>query len=347
MIGYKGFCGKLRGAEAGNAVVIVLVILVLAAVGALAYTSGKLKIPGSGVLDNVDLAAGDKAESGEDVDPNPVMAKLNGEEIRREDVIGLINTMPPQMKQIPIDTLFPMALEQLVSNKIIDEKVEGANLDNDPAVKAQLEQAKIQIVRAKFLENSVKERLTEERLQAKYDDYVKNFPDVEEVKVAHILVEDEKLAKSLIKKLNKGGDFAALAKENSKDGSAQNGGDLGYFTKTEVVPPFAEAAFSTEPGQYTKKPVKSDFGYHIIRVDEKRKRPPAEFAQARPFLEQELQRTILDEIVKEWKADVEVERFDINGSPLPEEQEPAAGADDSSVQDADPAAAAEESDAVK
>ncbi len=129
--------------------------------------------------------------------------------------------------------------------------------------------------------------------------------------------------------IDKGEDFAALAKENSKDGSAENGGDLGYFAQNEVVPEFASAAFATDVGSYTKTPVKSEFGFHIIKVEEKRKRPPAPYEQVKPYLEQELQRAIVDEVLKEWKEAASIERFDINGAPLPEQTAPAAGEEES------------------
>src|SRR5690606_30614991 len=105
--------------------------------------------------------------------------------------------------------------------------------------------------------------------------------------------------------LNEGADFAELAKANSTDGTAQNGGELGYFAKTDVVPEFGEAAFSTEVGTYTKKPVKTEFGYHIITVEEKRKRPPASFEDVKPFLEAQVRRQILDEMIQSWRDDAD------------------------------------------
>lgn len=322
MIEHKKSCGELRTSERGNAFGAVLVILIVAAVGFFAYTSGKLDV----FINGGSSETTETADAGEGLkgNENPVLAELYGEQIKRLDVVALINTMPPQMQQIPSEQLFQLALDQVINNKVIDSNAKSSGLGNDPEVLKQLEEIKVQIVRNKYLENTVKSKLTDERLLSQYDSYLANFPEVEEVKVAHILVEDEKLAKSLIAKLNKGVSFADLAKENSTDGSADDGGNLGYFAKTDVVPKFAEAAFALEPGTYSKKPVKTDFGFHIIKVDEKRKRPPASLEEAKPYMKQELQRSILDETLKTLRAEVEITLFDMNGNPIAK-TEPASG----------------------
>ncbi len=282
----------------------------------------------------------------QDADPklNPVVAIVDGEKIRRQDVIDLVNTMPAQMRQIPMEQLLPMAFEQLINNKVIDDRAQVAGLENDPEVVKQLDRTKNQLIRGRFLEKKIDERLTDERLKESYDAYVAGFPKAEEVRAAHILVDDEKTAKDVIKKLNAGGEFASLAQEYSKDGSAENGGFLGYFTENEVVPEFAKAAFSTEIGTYTKQPVKSQFGYHIIKVEEKRVRPPAPFEEVQSFLKQELQRGILNDVISDLKSNAKIERFDINGNPIPDEQEPAAGED---AQDQDAQEAESEQDQVQ
>ena len=336
---------KFNRDESGNAVVITLVVLVLVAVGGLAYISGKqggLDLGAIGDIASTGKASDDSAAVAENIasaDENPILVKLDGADIRRQDVIDFINTMPGQIRQqVPPQQLFSLALEQMVGNVIVDKKAAGSNLKNDADVKAQVAKATDQIIRAKFIENAIDENLSDERIKSAYENYLKNFPDVEEVRAAHILVDDEAVAKDIIAKLNKGDSFADLAKEFSKDGSSANGGDLGYFTAADVVPEFSKAAFSQDVGSFSKAAVKSDFGYHIVRVDDKRKRPPAEFDAAKSFLEQELRQTILQEVVASWKEGVEIERFDINGKPL-SAQEPAAGEPEEGSVTEEPAAA--------
>tara|TARA_R110001592_G_scaffold16881_16_gene71761 strand:- start:2975 stop:4069 length:1095 start_codon:yes stop_codon:yes gene_type:complete len=347
---YKGFVAG----EHGNAMMIALVVTAIFGAGFIGYKSGQEDIYNqfTAYLSDrgiIQASADDQAEdAGAD---NPVIAKVDGDAIRRKDVIALVNAMPPQMRQIPLQQLYPMALEQEISNKIVDKRAASAGLGGDKDVQKELRIAKQQIIRAKFLENEITARVDDARVKVEYEKYLKEFPDVQEVKAAHILVDDEKLAKDIIKKLDNGEDFAALAQEYSKDGSAENGGDLGYFAKSEVVPEFAEAAFSTKVGTYDKTPVKSDFGYHIVRVEEKRQRPPAEFDEIKSYLAQELQRTAFDEVMKEWKSTATIERFDIEGNPIPTKGDAAADSEDGQAQaqatpeggnDAEPAAGVED-----
>ncbi|GJL84583.1 MAG: hypothetical protein DHS20C02_03580 [Micavibrio sp.] len=323
--------------ESGNAVVIVLVVLVIAAVGGLAYLSGQM-----GGKDKDGAAASQVASvqqanpgaqaaaAGEQPEPlnvkpgNPVVAKLNGDDITRVDVFNFIQQLPPNVRQQPVQQLFPLAQDQVITARIIEAKTKGVKLDNDPEVKKQLAAAKEQIVRAAYINNAVTKKLTDERLKTAYDQYVKQFPDIDEVKARHILVEDEAKAKEIIAKLDAGGSFEELAKEHSTDGTAANGGDLGYFSKNDnLVPEFLEAAFQLKVGELSKKPAKTQFGYHIIKIEEQRKRPPADFETAKPFLEGELRRVVLNEVIEEWRKDMKIERFDINGDAI----EPAAGGD--------------------
>ncbi len=264
-------------------------------------------------------AAADPKVGTTEVKPgNPVVAKVGDQEITRVDVFNFITQLPPNMRQLPVEQLYPLALEQVINGKLVEGKIDSDKLAQDPEVLKQIEMAKTQIIRSTFIQQEVDKQLTEDKLKAAYDKMVAEFPKTEEAKAAHILVEDEAKAKEIITKLNDGGDFAALAKENSKDATAANGGDLGYFAKTDVVKEFGDAAFGLEKGAYTKEPVKSQFGFHVIKLEDKRTRKPPEFEQAKPMIEGNLRREILDEIVEGWRNDAKIERFDINGDPVKE-----------------------------
>lgn len=325
--------------EKGNAVIAVLVVLVIVAVGALAYMSGQLNIgkPGASETAATTAAAQTAPASGQaeqqqqaqapEVPPleirqgNPVVAKVAGDEIKRLDVLNFIQSLPPNARQLPPAQLFPVATQQVINARLIQEKAKKANLDNDKLVKEQLAAAKEQIVRTVFVQKEVEKAITEDRLKAAYEQYKAAFPEIEEAKARHILVKEESEAKDIIKKLKDGGDFAALAKESSIDATKDNGGQLSYFSEKEVVPEFAKAAFSQKVGEVSSKPVKSEFGYHIIEVQDKRQRPPATFEVAKPFLAGQLQNVVLNEIMQKWRDEAKVEIFDINGDAI----EPAAG----------------------
>lgn len=308
--------------ESGNTVVIVLVVLAIAAVGILAYLSGKNTKDGGQTAAAGQTQQAAPNEPGTPIQPgNPVVAKVGGEEITRVDVFNFIQTLPAQTKQLPIGELFPVALDQVVNGRVIAQNTKNVRIDSDPLVKERVKAAKDNIVRDVYVQRQVEKKVTEERLKVAYAQYVKNFPDIDEVKARHILVKEKAKAKELIAELQGGADFAELAKANSTDGTAENGGEIGYFAKTDVVPEFAEAAFSLDVNGYTQKPVETEFGFHVIQVQEKRKRPPATLEQAKPFLEGQLNQVALNELITEWREKASVERFDINGAAI----EPASG----------------------
>lgn len=330
--------------EQGNATVIGLVVLAIIAVGALAYFSSKLSDDQTTEVtaeQTADASNTAPAEQGLEIKPgNPVVAKINNDNITRADVIGYIKTMPMQMQQMPAQQLFPIALNQIVNETIVRDEASQVNLDNNPIVKKRLEDAKKEIVATVFLQTEIEKKVTDEALQAAYDEYVANLPEVEEVKAAHILVESEEEANAIIQELENGADFAEVAKEKSTDkGSAARGGELGYFTQQDVVPEFATAAFEQEPGTHSFTPVQSDFGYHIIKVEDKRMRPTPTMEEAKPIIEGAVRQQAMAALFEEWRSDNEVEVFDINGEAIKApEAEPAAG-EPAEEADADAAAA--------
>jgi peptidyl-prolyl cis-trans isomerase C len=268
-------------------------------------------------------AGGQDAEAFEVKPGNPVIAKLNGKELTRVDFLRFVQQLPPQLRQQPLEQLYPMAQEQLINSQLITQKTEAVDLRKNEEVKKQVEEARKAIERTVFMQQEIEKRLTDDRLKQGYDLYVENFPkDIKERKAKHILVEGEEEAKGLIDQLKNGADFSELAKANSKDqGSAVNGGALNFFTANEVVPEFSKAAFSAELGSLISGPVKSQFGYHVIKVEEERTRPPVSFEEAKPSIEGQLRDAVLEEVLREWRAESKVEKFDINGNPIA----PAAG----------------------
>lgn len=313
--------------QSGNAVMIALGVAALIALGALGYFGYQMQQK-SAVESRSEPAAGTSAEAtapqGRNVvEPgNPVVAKVGGQDITRLDVFNFIRDLPENLRSAPVEQLYPMALEQVINSKIVNEKVSAANLEGNAEVQKQLAEAKEQIERNVFIQQELDKRVTESKLKAAYDKYVDELPEVEEIKARHILVPDEAKAQELIDQIKGGASFEELAKANSTDGTAPLGGELGYFAKASVVPEFGEAAFALSPGSMSETPVKTQFGYHIIKVEDKRKRPAPTLEQAKPFLEGNLRREELDNLLEEWKKGVSVEKFDINGQPLPSPDAP-------------------------
>jgi peptidyl-prolyl cis-trans isomerase C len=137
------------------------------------------------------------------------------------------------------------------------------------------------------------------------------------VHARHILVPTEAEAKSVIAELEKGADFAALAKKYSKDPGAESGGDLGYFGHDDMVKEFADAAFALSPGQYTKTPVKTEFGWHVIKVEDRRAGKPPSFEEAREQLSREIAHGIIDGKLHDLRNAAKIEEFGLDGKPLP------------------------------
>lgn len=310
---------KNRSPESGNAGIIVLVVIAVLAVAGLTFYATQMKGQGSDSVSTAESSTSNgenTAQSDFVIKPgNPVVAKIGEQEITRLDVFNFIQTLPPETRQVPTEQLFPAALEQVINDRVISSKTEGANLDNDPEVKRQVAELKKNIVRNVYVQKQIDARLTDERIDEAYEQYKANFPEIYEAKARHILVKDESLAKDLIAQIENGADFAQLAQENSTDGTAENGGEVGYFAENEVVPEFAKAAFDLEVGEVTDKPVETQFGYHVIKLEEKRQRPPAALPQVKPFIEAQLRRVLLDEVIRDWRSASEIERFDINGEP--------------------------------
>ncbi|MFA7276003.1 MAG: peptidylprolyl isomerase [Pseudobdellovibrionaceae bacterium] len=262
---------------------------------------------------------------------NPVVARVDGQEILRSDVKEFLKTLPPQYSQAKLEDIFPMALEQVVNAKIVDEKVGAANVTTTPEYAERLSEAKTQIGRAVYVENEINKKFSDSAAKKMYDEMVAKMPKTDEAKASHILVDSEAQAKDIIAKLDSGAKFADLAKEFSKDkANSANGGDLGYFAKGDMVKEFGDAAFAMSKGDHSKSPVKTQFGFHVIQLDDKRVRPAPAFDEMKPQLEAQVRRQILEDLVKGLRESAKVEMFDIDGKPVQKaesKEAPKAGAE--------------------
>ena len=228
--------------------------------------------------------------------------------------------MPQNLQQLPAATIYPLALEQVVNMRLVQNKAEAANLAESEEVKKELVMAKQQIIRNLYLEEQVDKKISEGNLKKAYKELTSKIPDVKQRRASHILLENEEKAKEVIQKLNDGADFAKLAAEMSTGPTGPKGGDLGFFAKEEMVPEFASAAFEMKKGAVSKTPVKTQFGYHVIKVTDVRDQPKPTFAEVRPSLEAEERRKILDGLVQKWRKNAKIEQFDINGKPVKSEK---------------------------
>jgi peptidyl-prolyl cis-trans isomerase C len=259
-----------------------------------------------------------KAEAPKTEAADPVVARVNGQEIRKSDVLHSIAGLPAQIRQMPVETLFPPILDQLINSRLVIAAGYQGKLAEDPEVKEKLKRAEERAVQEVYIGRQIKARLSEEAIKSHYQHYLGENPPEDEVRARHILVATEGEAKTILDQLKAGADFAKLAQDKSSDSAAAaQGGDLGYFTRGAMVAEFAEAAFAGTPGKLVDKPVHTQFGWHVIRVDDKRKTQPRSLEEVRGELESEASQEIIQTIIHDLRAGAKVEQFQIDGTPAP------------------------------
>jgi peptidyl-prolyl cis-trans isomerase C len=252
----------------------------------------------------------------QDAAADPVVATVNGAQIHKSDVEAAYETLPQQYRQMPLEAIFEPLLDRVIDSRLLLAEADERNLAEEPEVQAEIEQARENVLRDSLVEQAIEQGTSEERLRAAYDS-MKSQPGFasEETRASHILLASEAEAQEVLKQLEGGADFAALAKEKSTDPSAKtNAGDLGYFKRDQMVPEFAEAAFTIEPGTVGKAPVKSQFGWHVIRVEDRRQTVPS-FEEKQPELREQLAREIVTALLTDVREGASIERFNLDGTP--------------------------------
>jgi peptidyl-prolyl cis-trans isomerase C len=248
--------------------------------------------------------------------PETVVAIVNGENVTRADVIAAAKQLPAEY-QSQLNQIFPALIDRQIDLELISQAGAAQKLTEDPEVQKQIAELTENIVRQAVLDRLLREKMTDAAIRARYDQFVAALPKQQEVKARHILVDTEDEAKAVIVQLDGGADFSAIAKEKSKDpGSGTKGGDLGYFVAGQMVPEFSDAAFKLEKGQYTKTPVKSQFGWHIILLDDKRDKVPPSFEEARPTIEQILSNETVTGYVADLHKTATIQKFNPDGTPV-------------------------------
>ncbi len=245
---------------------------------------------------------------------NPVVAKVDGLEIRMSDISEAAQGLPEQLRAMPPNMLFPMLLDQLIDRRALAVQARKSGIEKQDDVRKMMEAAAERALQSAYVSREIGPLVSDAALRARYDADIAGKPGVEEVRARHILVATEEAAKKIIEELKKGGDFAALAKQHSSDPGAQQGGDLGFFKKDDMVPEFATATFALKPGEYTQAPIKTQFGYHVIKLEERRAAPPATFEESREELRQKMIQEAYQKLALAARTGVKVERFNLDGS---------------------------------
>ncbi|MCQ4162635.1 peptidylprolyl isomerase, partial [Roseomonas sp. GC11] len=248
--------------------------------------------------------------------PDPVVARVDGKELRRSDISAALAQLPAELRAAPEQMLFPLVLDQLIAQQALVNAARAQGLDKDPAVQAAMRRAEDEQLQQALLRREIAPALTPEALRARYDREIAGKPGEEEVHARHILTATEAEARAALAEVRKpGADFAAIARQRSTGPGTQQGGDLGFFKKGDMVPEFAEAAFALKPGEISRDPVKTAFGWHVIKVEERRAAPPPSFEESQDSLRQAAFEEAVNAAVERIQAAAKIERFNLDGSP--------------------------------
>src|SRR5579863_9373206 len=249
-------------------------------------------------------------------DTDPVVARVNGVEIHQSDLALAEDEVGASMPQMAPEQKREYLITYFSDVVILAQAAEKQNIGDRDDVKHRLTFERNKVLMETLLQDIGKAALTDDAMHKVYDEAVKQLPPEEEVHARHILVPTEAEAKDIEAELKKGADFASLAKEKSKDPGAADGGDLGYFTKDQMVPEFSEAAFKLDKGQISD-PVHTQFGWHIIKVEDKRTKPTPTFDQVRGQIENYIARRAQSQLVDGLRKTATIERLDKPEAPSP------------------------------
>jgi peptidyl-prolyl cis-trans isomerase C len=256
---------------------------------------------------------------------DPVVATVNGHPIHLSELEVAQQALPPQYRNMPLQSVFPALLDRIIDSKLVVADGKKNKVETDPAFKRRMAFVEDQVIQDFWLQKEIAKRISTEKLQQRYQEKLKSMPAEEEVHARHILVATEAEAKDLQAELKKGTAFDKLAREKSTDkASGAEGGDLGWFKRTDMVKEFSDAAFALKKGELSEAPVKTQFGYHLIKMEDRRQAPPPSFEELSDQLRDELARETVSGFLDQLRSTAKIEKFNIDGSKV--EAKPAAPA---------------------
>jgi peptidyl-prolyl cis-trans isomerase C len=239
-------------------------------------------------------------------DPKKVLATIAGTDITVADVDQISADLDPQFARLPDDQRRLAALAAIIDIKSLAAKAEAEKLDQTPEFKARVTFLKDRALHNDYFKQHVVDKISDADVRARYDKEMAAMPPQNEVRARHILVKTKEEAEAVIKQLDGGASFEDVAKEKSTDGSAAQGGDLGYFGAGQMVPEFDKAANELEVGKYSKVPVQTQFGFHVIKLEDKRVQQPPAFDQVKEQVKSILIRERYIELVKKERGGLKV-----------------------------------------
>ena len=239
----------------------------------------------------------------------PIVANVNNEDISLETMIHAMNELPPEIQSQPFMSYYEDLLERVIDIKLFAQEGKKMKLDEEPSVRAAIDFVIEKVLMQAFLSKYVQENIKEENIKASYNNFIADETSREEIKASHILMDTESEAIDVINMLNDGDDFAELAKNKSTGPSGPSGGDLGWFKRGQMVPPFEKAAFSLNKNEITQRPVQTQFGWHVIKIFDKRIPEAPSYESMKSKLIQDLERKIVSKKIQDLRNDALIEKL--------------------------------------
>ena len=239
----------------------------------------------------------------------PIVANVNNEDISLETMIHAMNELPPEIQSQPFMSYYEDLLERVIDIKLFAQEGKKMKLDEEPSVRAAIDFVIEKVLMQAFLSKYVQENIKEENIKASYSNFIADETSREEIKASHILMDTESEAIDVINMLNNGDDFAELAKNKSTGPSGPSGGDLGWFKRGQMVPPFEKAAFSLNKNEITQRPVQTQFGWHVIKIFDKRIPEAPSYESMKSKLIQDLERKIVSKKIQDLRNDALIEKL--------------------------------------
>lgn len=245
---------------------------------------------------------------------NTVVATVNGSKIHLNSLEQDKNAIP-QLRGAKMDQVYPLLRQQAIMSELTLQQARKSDIKNDPKVKKQIAHVTDMILRENYLMKQAEAKVSDKKVRDFYDKSASEFKSEKQIKARHILVRTEDEARAIIKELNSGADFAKLAETKSIAPEGKNGGELPWLTKNMMVPEFSGAAFAIQTGKISSVPVKTEFGWHVIKVEDAKMTELPSFAKAKDtirniLLKQETQRIMLGLV-----RNASIKYYKLDGSP--------------------------------
>lgn len=245
---------------------------------------------------------------------DPVIGSADGRLIHLSDLARVSRALPESLRGLPFDTVMPVLLDRMIDHEALVMAARRAGLDTKPEIRKEMSAAADRALEGAWLAHITPVRVTEAAIIAHYNRQFANRPATEEVRARHILVGTESEAKAVLVELAKGADFATIARVTSKDSDGGNGGDLGFFRRDQVWPGFADVVFALQPGQIAAAPVHNEFGWHVVKTEEKRLVAPPTLSEIREQIRQELTAQAVREAIMEARSQMIIRKFNLDGT---------------------------------